>query len=481
MENWLNKQAELAPNKTALIFEGRRWTFQQLNAEVLVLNGKLQNIINKTPCKIGLLAANTPASYLTILALQGMGIQIVLLNFRLSLFELSKQIELADIDRVLIDDSLQTRNKELTNLAKVTNISCWNLSQIKHLGENKPNVVEEYEDNQVTTIMFTSGTTGNPHGVLQTFKNHFFSAMGSAINLGLQADDLWLCAVPIFHISGLSIMMRSLIYGMPVLLVERFEEKKITQLLQKLPVTVMSVVPQMLKRLLESFPTVGYNSKFRCFLLGGAAIDEQTLRKCIALRLPIIQSYGMTETCSQVVALSFNDALNAVGSVGKPLFPVQLRIDEETKEIEIKAPNVTPGYLGKSSDFNKKLTGDGWFKTGDIGHFNKENFLFVEGRKGEMLISGGENIFPDEIENAYAGFSAITEFAVCGISDDQWGEVPIGFYVAPYEIPNNELIAYGKKKLARFKIPKQFVKVDRLPRTASGKVKRYELIMKLKD
>ncbi|MFT8424917.1 MAG: o-succinylbenzoate--CoA ligase [Liquorilactobacillus sp.] len=481
MENWLNKQAALVPNKTALVFENRSWSFQQLKDETRMLSGKLQNIIDKSTGRIGFLAANTPSSYLTVLALQELGVQIVLLNFRLSLFELSKQIKIANVDCVLVDDSLQTRNKELAELTEFADVKCWKLSQIKQLAKHEPHVVEEYKDDQVTTIMFTSGTTGNPHGVLQTFKNHFFSAVGSAINLGLQANDMWLCAVPIFHISGFSIMMRSLIYGMPVLLVEHFQEKQVTWLLQEQPVTLMSVVPQMLKRLLESFPAGGYNQDFRCFLLGGAAIDEQTLRQCIALKLPVIQSYGMTETCSQVVALSFSDALNAVGSVGKPLFPVQLRINEKTKEIEIKAPNVVSGYLGATHIFEEKLTEDGWFKTGDVGHYDEAKFLFVEGRKGEMLISGGENIFPDEIENAYAGFPTITEFAVCGVPDDKWGEVPVGFYVGSQMISDNELIAYGSKKLARFKIPKQFVKVERLPRTASGKVKRYELAKELRQ
>ncbi|MDV7757426.1 o-succinylbenzoate--CoA ligase [Liquorilactobacillus mali] len=480
MENWLNKQAALVPDKTALIFKDQSWSFQQLREETWVLNGKLQNVVGDLHGRIGLLAANTFDSYLTILALQDLGVEIVLLNFRLSLFELSKQINIAKINQVLVDDSLQDRNKELGKLAKVADVKCWKLSQIKRLAEHEPNVAKEYEDKRVTTIMFTSGTTGNPHGVLQTFKNHFFSAVGSAINLGLQANDMWLCAVPLFHISGLSIMMRSLVYGMPVLLIEHFEEKQVTRLLQEKQVTLMSVVPQMLKRLLALFPVEGYNQNFRCFLLGGAAIDEKTLRQCIALNLPVIQSYGMTETCSQVVALSFSDALSAVGSVGKPLFPVQLRINERTKEIEIKAPSVVPGYLGTTVAYEKKITKDGWFKTGDIGHYDKAKFLFVEGRKGEMLISGGENIFPDEIENAYAGFPAITEFAVCGVPDDKWGEVPVGFYVSRQIISENELIEYGKKKLAHFKIPKYFVRVESLPRTASGKVKRYELAKKLR-
>ena len=179
--------------------------------------------------------------------------------------------------------------------------------------------------------------------------------------------------MPIFHISGLSIIMRGLIYGMTVTLMDKFDAEKVTSLLKKSSVSTMSVVPTMLQQLLEIFPQEGYNSNFRCFLLGGGPIDKVTLDRCQQRNIPVIQSYGMTETASQVIALNFEDAENKIGSVGKPLFSVELKLAHDG-EVLLKAPNITPGYFN-NPEKNQEVFEDGWFKTGDIGYLDKDGFL----------------------------------------------------------------------------------------------------------
>lgn len=470
MENWLTKQAELAPYRTALVYEGRTWSFKQLKAKVHKIAGKLTHFIGKSVKRAAIIADNTPASYFMILAFQQLGVQPVLLNCRLAFSELERQREDAEVLVVFVDDLLKKRFEQRVK----SDTHYYFVSELDSIPPDNPAIIQSFEDDKIASIMYTSGTTGHPHGVLQTFRNHFFSAVGSVFNLGLQMDDQWLCAVPIFHISGLSIMMRSLIYGTGVILVPHFDPVKITKLLSSKHVSLMSVVPIMLKRLLELYPNEGYNDSFRTFLLGGAPIDAATLGSCQKKGISVIQSYGMTETCSQIVALGFADAPTKIGSVGKPLFPVQLRIDSgNIGEIEVKAPNLAEGYLNDQVSFNDKMTQDGWFKTGDIGSFDKEGFLFIKGRKDEMFISGGENVFPNEVEDVYAKVARIKEIAVIGISDKRWGQVPCAFIElqAHSKLDAASLKLYGRERLAHYKVPQAFIAVDKLPHTANGKLK----------
>ncbi|MFT8869705.1 o-succinylbenzoate--CoA ligase [Liquorilactobacillus nagelii] len=472
MQNWLIKQSQINPDKIALITAAEQWTFAQLTEKVLQTAGQITTLLGELPrqTRIAVLVKNDSTGYLVILALQQLGLVPLLLNWRLSRIELQRQLKIGQPRALIVDDNLAT---QLKVDVKVKLIS------LKQMTTSKAQTivpVPEFLPDQLASIMFTSGTTGQPHGVKQTFQNHFYSAVGSAFNLGLDTNELWLCALPIFHISGLSIMMRSLIYGMGILLVQHFSAVEVTQQLQDYPVTLMSVVPQMLQRLLKVYPAKGYQQHFRGFLLGGGPIDAATLKTCQQKNLPVVQSYGMTETCSQVVALNFTEAERHLGSVGKPLFPIQVRLAAKPiGEIQLKGPNLAAGYLDDSHGFSQKMTADGWFKTGDIGRFDQTGFLYICGRKDEMLISGGENIFPQEIEAVYQQFSSIQEIAVIGVNDEKWGQVPWAFYSTQKPINYQLLLSFGRQHLAHYKVPQQFIWVDHLPRTASHKISRSKL------
>lgn len=474
MQNWLTKQVNLNPKRIALTFGKQQWTFEQMQTAVIAIAEKITTLVGSENSRIAIVAKNTPASYLTILATQQLGLEPVLLNYRLAKAELAQQIKNADVDIMLVDDELTNKLTEWQALP-VKIILFKDLAATNGLPAK---IVAEFNPNQVASIMYTSGTTGVPHGVMQTFNNHFNSAVSSALNLGLQAHDRWLCAVPLFHISGLSIMMRSLVYGMAVDLVSHFDEDMINQRLISEPITMMSVVPTMLKRLLVKAPGTGYNDKFRGFLLGGGPIDVPTLERCEKLALPVIQSYGMTETASQIVTLNYKDAKTKIGSVGKPLFSVEIRLTNVIKgigEIEVKTPNLAKGYLKQEVDFANKLTADGWYKTGDLGTFDEDGFLFIKGRQDDMFISGGENVFPDEIEHVYSQVAGIKQIAVVGKKDSIWGMVPVAFINSDVMIDNQTLRAIGRKALAHYKVPVEFIKLSELPTTVSGKVQRHKL------
>lgn len=475
MQNWLSKQANLVPHRLALIAGKQSWTFSELQRAVYRLAGQLTSLQLQKEKHVAILVSNRPESYQLILALQQLGVVPVLLNYRLAGDELRRQLIDANVQTVIVDDHLKKYQVAWGALARPT----YQLADILITRVAQPKISQEFDPKHVASIMYTSGTTGNPHGVKQTFDNHFYSAIGSALNLGVAPTDRWLCAVPLFHISGLSIMMRSLVYGMPVQLVNHFDTAEVTALLCNEPITIMSVVPTMLKRLLACYPASGYNQLFRTFLLGGGPIDKATLAQCQKMALPVIQSYGMTESASQIVALSFADAPHKIGSAGKPLMPVQMRVQAPITQvgaIEIKAPNITPGYVGDQAAFKQKLTADGWYQTGDLGYLDNEGFLYVKGRDDDMFISGGENVFPDEIEQVYSKAPGIMAISVIGVDHPQWGQIPVAYVVAQAGVfDEQQLVAYGREHLAHYKVPKTFIQLEKLPTTASGKVQRHKL------
>lgn len=469
-QNWLLKQAATQPNQIAIDDGNERLSFAELKKQVEVLVGKIDHL--NPGSRVGILATNTLMSYKLALAIMCSGRTIVWLNWRLAGEELERQIKDSGLQLCLVENSLWRSG--MTDPFK-------SYSAFLITSADPGELIPVFKSNWVASIMYTSGTTGKPKGVLQTFGNHFYSAVSSALNLGLSSADKWLCVAPIFHISGFSIIMRGLIYGMTVRLVEKFRAEELERILANETVTIMSVVPFMLKKLIQqqNKTNTHYNSAFRCMLLGGGTIDRETLEACLQRSIPVVQCYGMTETCSQIVALRSADALLKLGSVGQPLFSTQLKLSKDG-EILLKTPALTPGYLNLPDKLPSKMI-DGWYRTGDIGHLDKEGYLYIDGRADEMLISGGENIFPQEVEQIYQRYPQINEVAVVGQNDSVWGQVPVAFVVSDRRLSPTKLINYGYEHLARYKVPQHYIFVSELPKNASGKIRRFMLREKLNN
>lgn len=469
-QNWLLKQAATQPNQIAIDDGNERLSFAELKKQVEVLVGKIDHL--NPGSRVGILATNTLMSYKLSLAIMCSGRTIVWLNWRLAGEELERQIKDSGLQLCLVENSLWRSG--MTDPFK-------SYSAFLITSADPGELIPVFKSNWVASIMYTSGTTGRPKGVLQTFGNHFYSAVSSALNLGLSSADKWLCVAPIFHISGFSIIMRGLIYGMTVRLVEKFRAEELERILANETVTIMSVVPFMLKKLIQqqNKTNTHYNSAFRCMLLGGGTIDRETLEACLQRSIPVVQCYGMTETCSQIVALRSADALLKLGSVGQPLFSTQLKLSKDG-EILLKTPALTPGYLNLPDKLPSKMI-DGWYRTGDIGHLDKEGYLYIDGRADEMLISGGENIFPQEVEHVYQRYPQINEVAVVGQNDSVWGQVPVAFVVSDRRLSPTKLMNYGYEHLARYKVPQHYIFVSELPKNASGKIRRFMLREKLNN
>ena len=482
MPNWLKKRAFLTPNRSAISFEGQTLTFSELYEASYDMAGKLNTCGLKRNQFAAVLLRNHLDTAIILLALQLLGVRAVILNNRLTSEELVWQLKDSKAAFLISEEIFaEKREKIAFQIPKLPQVTKEML--VSSVSFSEPIECPEADMDEICTIMYTSGTTGHPKGVIQTYGNHWWSATGSALNLGLHEDDCWLCAVPLFHISGYSILMKCIIYGMKIVLHEKFDAAKTLQDIQSEHVTIMSVVSTTLIRVIEELKEDKLPDYFRCMLLGGGPASLSLLEECVAKNIPVYQTYGMTETSSQIVTLSPEDSIRKLGSAGKSLFPSQLKIMTEDKreavaceagEITVKGPNVTSGYLNREEASRKDIQ-DGWLHTGDIGYLDEEGFLFVLDRRSDLIISGGENIYPAEIEGVLTSHPAVMDAGVIGREDDKWGEVPAAFIVQRAPVTSDDLLQFCKEKLAKYKIPKYFYFIDEIPRNASKKILRREL------
>jgi O-succinylbenzoic acid--CoA ligase len=308
----------------------------------------------------------------------------------------------------------------------------------------------------------TSGTSGERRAIGITFGNFLWSAVGSAFNLGVDPADRWLCCVPLFHVSGLSIVMRSVIYGTAVEMHEGFDVEAVAEALESGRATVVSLVATQLTRLLEAGVAL---ERARAILVGGGPVPEPALEEALGRGATVVQTYGLTEATSQVTTLAPADARRKLGSAGRPLLTTHIRLLDG--EILVQGPTVAPGCADE----------DGWLHTGDVGRIDDEGFLYVEGRRGDLIVSGGENIMAGEVEEVLLRHPSVADAAVVGRPDPEWQEAVTAVVVLRDEAGADAeaLRAHCAESLAPFKVPKSIEFAERLPRNAAGKLMRSAL------
>lgn len=475
--NWIKQRAYLTPNRVALSFHNEQWTFKELYLKSVSLAYKLNTLRLTNGKRVAILAPSTPPLIELLYACMQAQCEMVLLNGRLAKQELAYQVEDAEVDAILVAD------EELAKLPDDARIIPF--SKLYETSESKYEIAAQWEEDFALTIMYTSGTTGFPKGVCQTVSNHSSSAISSALNLGISEKDTWLCTVPIFHISGFSIVVRSLLYGMKIRLYEKFDAKECAQEIMEGTVTKMSVVSVILENILAEMEQAGQKAHphFTTALAGGGPVPVDYLKRAEKLDLRVAQTYGMTETSSQTATLANEDAMTHIGSAGKPLFFNEIKIDvkegDSIGEILIRGPHVTSKYIGRFKD--KPTTINGWLHTGDVGYLDEQGYLYVVDRRSDLIISGGENIYPAEIENKLLGHPNVKEAGVCGIEHDKWGQVPVAFIVSKKQITEQEIIDFCTQHLANYKVPKQVHFVSHLPRSGSNKLLRRKLMQLLEE
>jgi O-succinylbenzoic acid--CoA ligase len=320
-------------------------------------------------------------------------------------------------------------------------------------GDERPvELRAQVDPDAVHSVIHTSGTTGAAKAVELTYANHVASAAASADAVGAEPDDRWLCPLPLHHVGGLNVLIRAAIGASTAVLHSGFDAARVKATLEAGEVTLASLVPTMLARLralgLRQAPGL------RAIALGGGPIPPGLLEWAAEAGIPVTPVYGMTETCSQVVA----------GSPGRPLRGVELRIGPGD-EILVRGPMVARGAVDA----------DGWLHTGDLGRLDEQGLLHVLGRAKELIVTGGENVAPLEVEQALLSHPAVADAGVAGLADPEWGEAVTAFVVLRAPASATELHAWCRERLDAFKLPKAIHMVEELPRNSGGKLQRDRL------
>jgi O-succinylbenzoic acid--CoA ligase len=319
-------------------------------------------------------------------------------------------------------------------------------------------------------ILYTSGTTGRSRGAVLTRAALLESAEASAANLGWQDGDCWLLAMPLARVGGLSIVTRCLAARRAVALAPAFDAVALPRWIVQQRVTLLSLVPTMLALVLEAHPDWVAPSHLRALLLGGSAASPKLLARAARRGLPIVITYGCTETCSQVVATPYERRHDtAACGAGRPLPGVELRIEQG--RILVRGPMRMAGYVGAAP-----LAPEAWFDTGDLGQFDAAGCLHLLGRRADLIVSGGDNVYPAEVERVLEACPGIDAAAVFGVPDETWGQVVVAALVHGAQPPSDDdLREHLAAQLAPHKRPRRIVFVPSLPLTAAGKPDRLAL------
>jgi O-succinylbenzoic acid--CoA ligase len=319
-------------------------------------------------------------------------------------------------------------------------------------------------------IIGTSGSTGEPKGVMLSEANIAAAVIGSRQRLGLAPGDVWLGCLPLFHIGGLSIFFRCLEAGATMLLHDEFNPEQILSDIAEKQVTHLSLVPAMLAKLVELGQAPA--ASLRILLVGGAALSPELAKRARALGWPIIPTYGMTETASQAATLYPMPEDWQAGEVGQPLPGLEIGLDEQGR-VKLRGPSLMLGYVNPEHRPGDGLDGEGWFITNDLGHIAKDGSLTVLGRADDMLISGGKNIHPLEIEPHLAACPGVSELALTGRPDPVWGDLLVAVYAGAAR--PEEVLHWGRERLEGPYRPREAVRVSALPRNRIGKLDREKL------
>ena len=496
--DWLAKQADLRPDKTALIdaATGRRFTYPQFHGRA----GRFAEFVRRewrlAPGeRVALLAPNSSDYFEILWGCAKAEVTLVCLNWRLALPELEFIMRDATPVALVYDPAFADAARALAERLGI--------DRLMALEPTPPPGVVAYEAalaaasgrsvvmrprglDETWHILYTAGTTGKPKGVLQTFGMVFYNALNIGLAIGLTDADVTLNLLPCFHTGGLNMYTNPTFHvGGTAIVQKAFEPAETLRLLAEEATTMFGVSAVYL--FLSQHPDFATTTfkHMRSWAAGGAPIPTSLLETYLARGIEIQFGFGMTETGPTVFLIEKGADRSKLGSVGKPQLYVDVRIADrdgrdlppgERGELLIKGPGVTPGYWQRP-DVTAEAIVDGWLHSGDVAVRDEDGYFTIVDRWKDMFISGGENVYPAEVENVIYQLPQVAEAAVIGVADDRWGEVGRAFVVLKPEqsLSADAIIAHCQAQVARYKVPKSVVFIDKLPRNAAGKVVKDEL------
>ncbi len=489
--DWITYRAKRTPHALALQVGEMRWTYDHLDLRAELFARRLAGAGVNPGDRVGTLL-NTRADYAFLVhALTRVGAVLVPFNTRLTVPELQWQQSLTQCKIIVCDAAHETAASQLdAPLYSVDGPSLTDTHAFAELSPT-PELFVPLPAERVQAIVFTSGTSGYPKGVEVTFNNHYYSATASAMRLGLDKSERWLSSLPLYHIGGLSVLFRSCLYGTAVVLEPKFSIESYAQHLRENDITLTSLVPTMLYRLLAEHPQLEAPA-LRHLLLGGAAASPELVAQCLDANIPIATTYGLTEATSQVATMVWDDVQKFPGSVGCPLMFTNIRILDrsggrlnsvrrnEVGEIAVSGPTVMQGYFKNPAATEQTLI-HGELMTGDMGYIDSYDNLWVVQRRSDIIISGGENIYPAEIERVLLEHPCVEQVCVTGLEDAEWGQKVGALIVQTSDSPlsTDDLERWGRQRLAGYKQPRVIKFTDALPLTGSGKIQRKAVLAEL--
>ncbi|MFZ0493818.1 MAG: long-chain fatty acid--CoA ligase [Acidimicrobiia bacterium] len=486
--DWIGHHADLHPDKVALIDDGRdlTLTYATLEDQVRRLAAWLaSNGVGKSD-RVAILAGNTTDMFEALFACAKLSAILVPLNFRLAVPELQFIINDCRPRALIYEDTYATAVPQLDAPVRLQLGPDYEAAKAASDPSSVNPVTADHDD--PWAILYTSGTTGHPKGAITTHGMFFWNAVNIGNAVGLTFDSTNLNVLPTFHSGGLNLYTTPCLHiGATSINLREFNPGRLLSWLTSGEVTHFFGVPSIYQFLAEH---PGWEdadlSAVRSWACGGAAMPVALLERYAARGVVIRQGMGMTETSPTIFLTDGAHAMTKAGSVGKPVLHTEIRIvDEdgadmqvgEIGELWVRGPNVTPGYWERSEANESSFT-EGWLHTGDAARSDEDGYIYLVDRWKDMFISGGENVYPAEVEQVLFHHPNVLDVAVIGIPDDRWGEVGLAIIVPRDEnsFDPDDVIAFCEGKLARYKIPKHIVATDELPRNAAGKVLKRQLV-----
>jgi fatty-acyl-CoA synthase len=481
--SWPARRARKTPHRTALIHGDTTFTYAALHTRVTRLAHALRARGIRRGDRVAYLGPNHPSYLETLFAAGTLGAVFVPLNTRLAGPEIGYQLSDSGARALVYGPSHAGLVAGLPGSTDVRTYVEVGAEYERLLAESAQEPIDEpVTADDTCIIMYTSGTTGRPKGAMLTHGNLTWNAINVLVDTDLIADERALVSAPLFHTAGLNMLtLPVLLKGGTCVLVEAFEPNATFDLIEQHRITFMFGVPTMFEQVARHPRWADADlSSLRILTCGGSPVSSPLIAAYQERGLTFLQGYGMTEASPGTLFLDAEHAIGKSGSAGVPHFFSDVRVVRpdlapvdvgETGEVVLRGPHVMPGYWGLPEETAASFA-DGWFRSGDAARVDEDGYVFIVDRIKDMIISGGENIYPAEIEDLLLGHPDIAECAVIGVPDDKWGEVPRAV-VVPREgsAPDpDEVLASLAGRLAKYKIPKSVVIADGLPRTASGKL-----------
>ena len=454
----IHDRARITPNRVAIVEGERGWTYAELDARSDELAAGLTH-----GERVSTLTGNTGEHVALMFACAKAGAILHPISWRLAPAEIAYQLDDAEPSSFVVEDEYRALADEALALAQpLQPVS----AKLAHGGVS---------DHDPLFLIYTSGTTGKPKGALLTHANCFWTNLSFDLATGIRPDDVVLQVLPQFHCGGWNVQsILTWWKGARVVLERGFDARRALELIETHRITTMMGVPANYLFMAQE-PGFGEAdlSSLRLAVVGGAPMPEALLDTWAARGVDIVQGYGLTEAAPNVLSLPPEDARRKAGWAGKPYPYVECALSEDG-ELLVRGPNVFPGYW-RNEAATAEAVRDGWLLTGDVAERDDEGNYRIRGRVKDMVVSGGENVYPAEIEAVLHDHPAVADAAVVGVPDERWGEVCAAFVVLAGPVSEDELREHCLRHLARFKVPKSFHVVDELPRNSMGKIVKSEL------